>query len=178
MKKNYFKATELVTLGIFAASSKVITILIALLGGGPNPITIIIKNLIMTTLLVVLMYKVRKCFALSLFVLIQSIVSFFLLQGGFTSIPILLLAALLSESLVMLLGGFNKFFAPILAIAIYDILQRTGSLFLSYLFMREMPELLFFVGTIIVTGYIGAIIGLYTGYKKALELKHASIIHE
>ncbi|MDY5993637.1 MAG: hypothetical protein SPJ14_00165, partial [Succinivibrio sp.] len=67
MKKRYFNCRELVVIGVFAASVKVVTMLIALAGGGLNPVSLILKNLVFTTLMVVLLYKVRKTGALTLF---------------------------------------------------------------------------------------------------------------
>ena len=58
MKKRYFNCRELVVIGVFAASVKVVTMLIALAGGGLNPVSLILKNLVFTTLMVVLLYKV------------------------------------------------------------------------------------------------------------------------
>ena len=42
-------------LGVFAASIKVTSLIIALAGGGMNPVSLILKNLVFTTLLVVLL---------------------------------------------------------------------------------------------------------------------------
>ena len=53
-------AQELVVLGVFAAAAKISSLLIALAGGGMNPVMLILKNLVFTTLLVVLLTKVPK----------------------------------------------------------------------------------------------------------------------
>lgn len=47
--KYHWTIQELVTIGVFAAASKVITMVIALAGGGMNPVTLLIKNLVFTT---------------------------------------------------------------------------------------------------------------------------------
>lgn len=44
--------------------------------------------------------------------------------------------------------------------------------------MREMPEMLLMVALIIAVGYVGAIIGLFTGLYSARELRHAGIINK
>ena len=44
MKKRYFNCRELVVIGVFAASVKVVTMLIALAGGGLNPVSLILKK--------------------------------------------------------------------------------------------------------------------------------------
>lgn len=101
MKKRYFNCRELVVIGVFAASVKVVTMLIALAGGGLNPVSLILKNLVFTTLMVVLLYKVRKTGALTLFSLVSALISFVLLGGGITSIPSSLCSAMLTELCVI-----------------------------------------------------------------------------
>ena len=73
IKKRYFNCRELVVLGVFAAAAKVVTLVIALAGGGLNPVSLVLKNLVFTTLLVVLLYKVRKLGTLSLFAVISGL---------------------------------------------------------------------------------------------------------
>ena len=177
MKKRYFNCQELVVLGVFAAATKVVTLIIALAGGGPNPISIMLKNMVFTTLLVVLIYKVPKFGTLCLFNLVSAIICLIFLGGGVTSIPVMFMCALLSELLVMCFGGYKRSYAPILCVAFYDIFSRLGSIGLSYLFMREMPQMLFMVALIIAIGYVGAFIGLFTGLYSARELRHAGIIN-
>lgn len=92
---------------MFAASVKVVTMIIALAGGGLNPISLILKNLVYTTLLVVLLYKVRKTFALTLFSAVGALVSFMLLGGGITTVPASILSALSCELLILLSGGMK-----------------------------------------------------------------------
>ena len=43
--KYHWTIGELVTIGVFAAAAKVITMVVALAGGGMNPVTLLIKNL-------------------------------------------------------------------------------------------------------------------------------------
>lgn len=177
MIKRYFNSRELVVLGVFAASVKVVTLIIALAGGGLNPVSLILKNLVFTTLLVVLLYKVRKMGTLTLFSLISALISFMLLGGGITSIPVSLFSALVAESIVLLFGGTKRFYAPVLCVFVFDIVSKGTSLFVSYLLMRETPGVIFMVVIIIGVGYIGSLIGLGTGVYCAKELKHAGIIN-
>lgn len=67
----YWSAHELVVIGVFAAAAKVSTLLVALAGGGMNPVSLLLKNLIYTTLLVVMLYRVRKAGTLLLFSLVS-----------------------------------------------------------------------------------------------------------
>lgn len=87
--------------------------LIALAGGGLNPVSLILKNLVFTTLMVVLLYKVRKTGALTLFSLVSALISFVLLGGGITSIPSSLCSAMLTELCVILTGGCKRSYAPV-----------------------------------------------------------------
>lgn len=177
IKKRYFNCRELVVLGVFAAAAKVVTLVIALAGGGLNPVSLVLKNLVFTTLLVVLLYKVRKFGTLSLFATISGLISFLLLGGGITSIPTTLTAAIAAEFIVLVTSGFKRFYAPVLAVFLYDLISKLLSLGVSYVIMRESPGLMVVVVVIVGVGYIGSLIGLYTGVRSARELKHAGIIH-
>ncbi len=164
-------------LGVFAAAIKVTSLVIALAGGGLNPVSLILKNLVFTTLLVVLLYKIRKTGTLTLFSLISALVSFILLGGGITSIPTVFISSFISELIVLLCGGPKRFYAPILCVFCYDLISKALSLGVSYLFVRETPGLLFMVFAIVGVGYIGSLIGLGTGVYCARELKNAGIIN-
>ena len=81
--RHYWSARELVVLGVFSAAAK-LSLLVALVGGGMNPVSLLAKNLIFTTLLVVMLYKVRKPGTLALFVLVNMLISMLLLGGSVT----------------------------------------------------------------------------------------------
>ena len=53
-------ARDLVVIGVFAATAKLSTVLIAMVGGGMNPVSLLLKNVVFTTLLVIMLYKVRQ----------------------------------------------------------------------------------------------------------------------
>ena len=95
-KPPYWNVRELVVIGIFAAVIKVSSILVALVGGGMNPLTLIMKNLLFTTLLVVLLYKLRKFGTLTLLLGVSALVSAMLLGGSLVLIPASILAGLLA----------------------------------------------------------------------------------
>ena len=57
---NHWQARELVLVGVFATTSKLTAILIALASGGMNPLGLIAKNLVFTLLLVILLMTVLK----------------------------------------------------------------------------------------------------------------------
>ena len=58
--KRRWEPRELVLIGVFAAAAKLSSLLIALAGGGMNPISLLGKNLVYTTLMIVLLTKVPK----------------------------------------------------------------------------------------------------------------------
>ena len=51
------------------------------------------------------------------------------------------------------------------------------SLGVSYLFMRETPQLITMVVPIVLLGYAGSLTGLWFGWKTVGELKHAGFVH-
>ena len=146
--RHYWSARELVVLGVFSAAAKLSTLLVALVGGGMNPVSLLAKNLIFTTLLVVMLYKVRKPGTLALFVLVNMLISMLLLGGSVT----------------------------LLGVAVYDLTSKVFSLGVSWLFMRESPALLYVIVPIVVIGYVGSLCGLFSGVRAVRELRHAGIV--
>ena len=177
-KKRYWQSRELIVIGTFAALIKVSTLLIALAGGGMNPVTMVIKNIVATSLLIVLLYKVRKFGALSMFVLVGTVVSFLLLGGNMITAPGMLIAGLVCDCLIVAAGGYSKAWALIVGVGLFDFLSRAISLGYSYLTFREEPKL-FLMGVVIVgIGYLGCLLGLGSGVLFLKELRHAGIIRE
>lgn len=176
-RRHYWNCQELVTIGVFAACAKIVTIVIALAGGGPNPITIMLKNLVFTALLIIMLHKVRKAGTLTLYMLVSYGVSFILLGGGVTSIPANLVAALIAEACVFYAWNSNKSFAPIMVVGVYDLFSRIFSMGFLYLYMRENIGMMLFAVVITVVGYLGAIGGLFAGYLGTKELRRAGIIN-
>ena len=151
----YWSARELVLVGVFAAATKLSSLLIALAGGGMNPVSLIVKNIVFTTLLIVLLTKVRK-------------------PG--TLLPTALLGALVAEGVVLLFGMRNSQYAPWVAAGVYDFAAKAFSLGVSYLFLRETPAIMMMVLPIVLLGYIGSLMGLWIGWKTVGELKHAGFV--
>lgn len=173
----YWLVRELVTIGVFAALIKVSSILVALVGGGMNPLTLVLKNLIFTTLLVVLMFKVRKPGTLLLFNAVSILMSMLLMGGGFFLLPAMILAGLAAEGLILALGGYGRGWAVLAGVACYDLLFKISSLGISWIFVREQPELLWMSAVFVLIGYCGAIAGLPVGSRFVKELRHAGIVH-
>lgn len=175
-RQRYWNAHELVVIGVFAAAAKVSTLVVALAGGGMNPVTLVLKNLIFTTLLVVMLYKVRKPGTLLLFVGINLLFSMLLLGVSVTLLPAMLGAAVMAEAAAFAVGGMRGRFGPLSAVAVYDLLFRCLSLGTSWLAMREAPGMVLAAAPIVLLGYLGAVGGLFTGFNAVKELRHAGIV--
>lgn len=171
-----FSAQDLVVIGVFAAASKVTTLLVALAGGGMNPISLMGKNLIFTMLLVVMLCRVNKIGTLFLFTIINIIVSMLLLGASVTLLPPLLVAALVAELAMYPKRESESVWNKVLGAAVFDFVSKALSLGLSWIFMRENPAMVLMIIPIVVIGYIGSVCGLFTGVKAVKELRHAGII--
>lgn len=173
-----WSAQELVVVGVFAAASKVSTLLIALAGGGMNPVSLMGKNLVFTTLLVVMLCKVRRPGTLLLFTVINIIVSMLLLGASVTLIPPMFAGALAAEAAMWPdrhgAGAGNA----VIGAAVFDVVSKALSLGVSWLFMRENPALMVMVVPFVAIGYLGSVGGLFSGVKAVKELRHAGIIRE
>lgn len=169
-------ARDLVVIGVFAATAKLSTVLIAMVGGGMNPVSLLLKNVVFTTLLVIMLYKVRQPGTLSLFVTVSALVNFLLLGGNVTLIPPMLVAALVSEAVMKFVKSLGWKGAVFWGVGCFDFLSKGLSLAVSYLMMRESPALMAVVLPIVLIGYAGSLIGLYTGYRSMKELRHAGIV--
>ena len=169
-------ARDLVVIGVFAATAKLSTVLIAMVGGGMNPVSLLLKNVVFTTLLVIMLYKVRQPGTLSLFVIVSALVNFLLLGGNVTLIPPMLAAALGCEAVMKFVKSLGWKGAVFWGVGCFDFLSKGLSLAVSYLMMRESPALMAVVLPIVLIGYAGSLIGLYTGYRSMKELRHAGIV--
>lgn len=174
--KYHWSIQELVTIGVFAAAAKVITMVVALAGGGMNPVTLLIKNLIFTTFFIVMLYKVRKSGTIMLFTFVSLIVSLLLMGAEASTSLGMFMASFIGEFFILLFGGMKNKYAPIIGVAAFDLSYRVLSMFIAYMVMRETPEIVYAVIPIIAIGYLGAVIGLYTGVKAVKELRYAGIV--
>jgi energy-coupling factor transport system substrate-specific component len=177
-KKRYWQARELIVIGIFAALIKVSTLLIAIAGGGMNPVTMVLKNIVATSLLVVLLYKVRKFGVLTLFVMVSSVVSLLLMGGNMITVPGMLIAGLICDCLIVVAGGYKRAWSLVAGIGLFDFLSRAIALGYSYLTFREEPKLFIMGVVVVIIGYLGCVLGLGSGVLFVKELKHAGIIRE
>ncbi len=178
LRHGYWEVRDLVTIGVLAAMTKVASLLVALVGGGMNPLTLVFKNLVFTSLLVVLLFKVPKSGSLILFMVINILVTMLLMGSGFFLMPSMLLAGIIAEGVILALGGYQRTFGIIIGAAVYDVLFKTGSLAISWVLIREQPQLLWISAIMVAIGYIGSLAGLVTGFLFVKELRHAGIIRE
>lgn len=173
-----WSAQELVVIGVFAAASKVSTLLIALAGGGMNPVSLMGKNLVFTTLLVVMLCKVRRPGTIVLFTVINILVSMLLLGASVTLLPPMLVGALAAEAAMWPWRDREGVAAPVLGAAVFDVVSKVLSLGVSWLFMRENPAMMVMVVPFVAVGYLGSVGGLFSGVKAVRELRHAGIIRQ
>lgn len=169
---------ELIIIGVFAAIVKIASLAIALVGGGMNPLTLLIKNAVFTSLLVVLLHKVPRFGTLTLFIGVSAIISLLLMGSGAILLPVSLVAALFSELAIQAVGGYRRSVGIILGVAIFDLMSKGASIGLSWLIMRENPGLMIAISTMVAIGYIGALAGLGGGHLFVKELRHAGIVHQ
>lgn len=174
--RHYWEVRDLAVIGIFSALTKVISMMVVLVGGGMNPISLVLKNLVFTTLMVVLLFKVRKFGTLLLFIVVNTIFAMLLMGGGLFLLPPMLLAGLFAEGLIILLGGYGTTVNLMIGVAVYDLIFKAGSLGVSWFFVREQPQVLWITTVFVVIGYIGAVAGLFTGARFVKELRHAGIV--
>lgn len=163
-------------IGVFAAAAKLSSLLIALAGGGMNPISLVAKNLVFTTLVIILLCKVPKTGTLLLFTLVGMLVSVCLMGGSLTLLPAALLGAILGEVAIRAMGGGKSRWSPWVGAGVADFASKTFSLVVSYLFMRESPALMTMVVPFVVIGWFGSLAGLWFGSKTIGELRHAGFV--
>lgn len=176
IKRRRWEARELVLIGVFAAAAKLSSLLIALAGGGMNPVSLVAKNLVYTTLMIVLLTKVPKAGTLLLFTAVSLLVSICLMGGSVTLLPAVVLGALLGELAVLASGGTKTPWAPWVGVGVYDLVGKALSLGVSFLFMRESPALMTVIVPVVLVGYLGSVGGLWFGHKTVGELRHAGFI--
>jgi energy-coupling factor transport system substrate-specific component len=177
--RGLFETRELVTIGLFSAAAKASSLMLALAGGGMNPVTLILKSAVHSALLVVLLAKVPKTGTLTLANLVGMLLSFLLMGQHIISLPAVLLGTILVEAAVRLAGGLSK--RPRLAVpmlAASELLVRAANVLVSYLTVREQPGLIVMVIAVSAASYVGILLGLAGGVRMAGELRHAGLIQD
>ncbi|MGE4292633.1 MAG: MptD family putative ECF transporter S component [Desulfovibrio sp.] len=178
VRRRYWQVHDLIVIGIFAAVIKIASLAVALMGGGMNPLTLLLKNAVFTSLLVVLLHKVPRFGTLTLFIAVSAVVSLLLMGSGAILLPASLLAGLASEAVILLVGGYGRTLPILLGVAVFDLTSKGMALGMSWLTMREQPALLVTVSIMVVMGYVGALMGLGGGVYFVKELRHAGIVRQ
>ena len=171
---------DLVTIGVFAALAKTSSLLIALAGGGMNPLSMILRNLFIVVLLSALVVKVSKPWTLTLAHLTSLLVSALILGQSIATIPLILVACLVSELFLWVASrGYRLTFPIILGVFFCEIFLKVISAFYTYWRLKEQPmvdammtSLLVFMGI----GIIGSVLGIFVSYRFIKELRRASLI--
>lgn len=115
--KYHWTIGELVTIGVFAAATKVITMVVALAGGGMNPVSLLIKNLIFTTFFIVMLYKVKKSGTMILFTFVSILISLLLMGTEVSTALGMFLASFIGEFFILISGGASKKYAAVIGVA-------------------------------------------------------------
>lgn len=180
LKKFYWTTEHLVLVGIFSALIRLSSLAVSLVGGGPNPISLFIRNGLTTALLIVLVCRVRKFGVLCLYCFVNVIISFFMSGSILVFLaPANLAAALLSDLIIAAAGGYKNTMSVLVGVAMYDLFSRAISLSFSFLVMRENMQLVAAGALMIALGYFGSVlVGLPAGYKFVKELRRAGLIRE
>lgn len=171
-----WSSRELVTIGVFAAIIKASTILVALLGGGMNPITLLAKNALYITLMIVLMHKVRRSGTLLLTTTLTALVSLLILGQGMISAPAAISVAFIGEGIIMALGGYKKSRNIVIGLILTELMTKAVGLGISWLAMREQPGMLVVASIFVAIGSVGCFIGAWAGIRFMKELRHAGLI--
>lgn len=174
-KTQLWPVRELVMIGVFSAAAKVSTLAVALVGGGMNPLTLLAKNCIFTTLLIILLFKIRKPGTLLLFSAISFLINMLLLGGSVTLLVPLVIGACMAEVVTRLAGGVSRPWGPFVSVGVFDLLSKSLTICISWLLSRENPALLYVVVPFVTIGYVGSVIGLFTGNKAVKELRRAGL---
>ncbi|WP_321494034.1 MptD family putative ECF transporter S component [uncultured Desulfobacter sp.] len=175
---DYWTPSELILIGTFTGLIKISTLLIALAGGGMNPVTLVLKNTVATSLLLILVYKIRKFGILTLFSVINSLVSLLLMGGNPMSIAGVIVSGIVCDLFIAPWQGFQKPIRLIIGIALFDFLSRVISLGYAYFLYQEQMGMFVMAAVVVGLGYLGCFMGLGTGIIFVRELRHAGIIRE
>lgn len=173
----HWTTQELVTIGVFTTVIKVSTLLVAYMGGGMNPVTLMAKNGLFAMLMIVLLHKVPRTGTLTLASLISVFVSLLLMGQGILHTPGTLLACGAAEGVILLLGGYTRTRAIVWGgVLALEGCSKLLSLAVSWLVLREQPGMLVMVAAFVAVGSVGSVPGLGLGVRFMKELRHAGII--
>jgi energy-coupling factor transport system substrate-specific component len=172
----HWTTSDLVTIGVFAALIRVVGLSVALVGGGMNPLALMLRNAAASALLVVMLHKSPRTGTLSLYVVVYGILSILLMGSGVMTLPGTLLATLLVDGVFACTGGYRTTARIVAAVAACDLLTRCASLGIGYLTMRESAGMFVMVSIIVAVAYVGCLMGLWVGVRFVRELRAAGVV--
>jgi energy-coupling factor transport system substrate-specific component len=167
---------DLITVGTFAALIRVSTYLITICGGGMNPFAFILKNIMITGLLVVLCHKVPRPGVLTLYMLVNYLFSLALTGSVPISVPTLVICALLADLIICYGARIHRNSAILAGVLFYKLSSVSVGFAWQFLVVREDPRLMLMPLAIVMIGSIGYVLGLPVGMKLLKELRHAGIV--
>ena len=154
-------------IGVFAAAAKLSAIVIALAGGGLNPLALILKNTVVATLLVVLLVKVAKPGTIMIYTAVTVMVGSLLSGSAMMLAPGAVIGAFLGEM-------FWR--RPWLAVGVSELIAKFVALAVGWVFLRESPQLMKVVVPVVLLGATGTLFGLWLARSTVKELRHAGFL--
>ena len=168
---------DLVAIGIFSCLAKMSGLAVALAGGGMNPVTLALRNAIVSGLMIVLLAKVGKGGTLFLSALLGGIVSLLMFGHGLMLLPGALLGGLAGEGCMRIFRtSLDDVWLAVAGVACAEIVAKTLSMCVMYLALRENPALFVPLALVIGAGGVGTLLGLVGGKRMIGELRHAGIL--
>ncbi len=174
-KSEYWDINELVTIGIFAVVIKISSYLIALAGGGMNPLAFLLKNIVVVAITFVLMSKIKKYGTLTLYALIVLAVSLLFGRGGHSTLG-MVLSGIIADIFMKLINGYQKPWKIGLGIFIYETVSRFITMGVAMFTARESSGMMMMAIIAVAIGYVGCLAGIPVGFYFTKELKHAGLI--
>ncbi|MDR3073264.1 MAG: MptD family putative ECF transporter S component, partial [Deltaproteobacteria bacterium] len=172
----YWSTRELVTVGVFATVIKASAIMIAYMGGGMNPVTLAAKNCLYAALMIILLHKVPRAWTMTLAISMTALVSLLLMGQGILHGPAAVLASLLGEGVIRVLGGYGKTRNLVLGVLTAELASKAAGLGISWMLLREQPGMLATATVFVIIGAAGTIMGSAVGVRFMKELRHAGVI--
>ena len=168
---------DLVAIALFACIAKVSGLVIALAGGGMNPLALVLRNAVVTGLLIVMLAKVAGKGVLFLNAVLGGIVSLVLFGHGMMLLPGAIIGSIAGEGAMVIATKYGvRAHLPLVGAACSEISAKLISLCVTYVVLRENPVLLTPVLFVLGIGCVGTFLGLWGGWRMARELRRANII--
>ncbi|MDR1042003.1 MAG: MptD family putative ECF transporter S component [Deltaproteobacteria bacterium] len=171
-----FTLGDLATIGVLSALARATGLMLVFALGGMNPVSLSLRTLAITVLIIVLRMKVRRFGTLVLATLVGALTSFFAMGQGVMSLPAMLAAALLADLFITYVGR-NRAWAVIVGCVLMSLMDKAASLCLMLLATREEARMMWPFAILIVTSAAGDLLALVLAPRFIRELRHAGFIN-